>query len=243
MPKDDTDRLKDVFITDEEHDEIKEFVRSKFLSKFDWREGYRHLDIYNRINHKSGILKKLEQCRRDISCTSAEEIIELLYIVGYSHKRIIFLLWEWGFDNINRKIVATHLVRKKFDLKRKRLQFMELITNTKDSIFQDIKSEVMDRERKTADIYLEAIDKLQEALALLDPVKDRLKFVGMSATIDSLQSKLNEYNGIDLARKETIKSHGAVMTAKRIKELESDKPPNLEEQHSKTIEAQSNVLR
>lgn len=241
-----TEDLKKVFIEDEKYDEYKDFIKEKLLSKFDWRKGFRHLDIYNRANHKSGILEKLELCRRDISCQSAEEIIDILYTIGYSHKRIVFILWEWGYDLINRKIVAAYLVKKKFYLKRKRIDFMELIQNAKDEVFQNCKEEVLKAEAKTVELYLDAIGKLQTQLSEIDVslgVKERLKFENIAKSIERMQETLNRCHGVQDIRKQTVRIMAEVNLAKRLKEVENEKTINLEDAHAKTIDAGgSNLL-
>lgn len=225
LGQDNIEELHKIFITDEKYDKLKDWIKVNLLSKMDWRKNWQHFEIYNRLAFKNKVLEKLEATRRDISCSSLEEVIELLYTLGYSHKRIVFMVWEMGYDNINRSIVKKHIVKRRMELERKRREFMELIIKVKSEIFQDLFENIKETERKTAEIYLNKIKLLQDELEKLDPIAEPSKNGRIIRTIEFLQFKLNEMQGINDMRKATIEVNKEITIAREIHSIKNGHSP------------------
>lgn len=216
-------RLEDLYIGDEEVKEIKKYIQENLTSKADWRQNFRHLDIYNRINFHRGILKKLETIRRTPSSSTVEEVITLLYTMGYGLKRIVFLLWEWGFPLQNRFIVTQFVKRNKTKLKVERQKFMALIDETKSKVFQDCAEEVKGEEGRTVKIYLEKLAELNTELDNLDCVEEHTKARRLRKDIMEMTEFLNKVHGVSDVREAVIKVAAQKSILREQKRLQSGK--------------------
>jgi len=206
--------LDDPFINPSEILDAKEYVNQFIKKEMNWREGFMHRRIYNEVNYRLGILKKVELARQSITCTSQNELIKLLYILGYGEKQITFLLYDWGYKGFTIDQVATRIKKNKYEWNKEKEKFMEEIVEAKNSIFQVMRESVMDTERTTITIYLDKIKTLQEHLNSLDPIEDDQKFRSTVTKIERLQDLVKRSHGIDEMRVASIKVQSEIEIAK-----------------------------
>ena len=128
--------LDDPFIDEQELLDAREYVNLYIKKNMNWREGFMHRRIYNEVNYRLGVLRKVELARQSITCQSQKEIIKLLYILGYGEKQITFLLYDWGYKGFNVDQVRTHINKQKTNWNKEKEEFMAEIVNAKNSIFQ-----------------------------------------------------------------------------------------------------------
>lgn len=219
LTKSEARRLMSLYMDDDSVKEMKAFLWEKLLSKHDWRESFIHFDIYNKINFDKGYLTKLEAVRRDIGSSSMEAVVDILYTMGYGQKRIIYLLFEWGFPLGNRQVVCAYMRRNKSRLSFERQKFMELIDSAKKEVFAQVHDEVLEAERKSVTVYLTHLNLLIQQLEALDPVSLPSKCRSLRKDIEAIEDRLKEVHGITDVRKAMIE----VATQKQILEFKGTK--------------------
>jgi hypothetical protein len=211
-----------VFIPDEEFEHKKKWVDDNVKS-MGWRDGFIHQKIYNELAYKLGILDKIEQTRQRISIDSAQELIKLLHIIGYGGKRIAYWLWKWGYKGISYKAISAHIRINRKNWNKERERFMAELIAARDSIFQTLKKEVMDAEKRTLTILLGNIDKLQDRLETLDPVENKAEYNTTLNQIVKLEERCKSYHGLNELRASWIKGTAEVAIHKG--KLEADREP------------------
>lgn len=219
-----------VFIPDEEYS-LKEAWVKENIKGMDWRDNYHHQSIYNTIAFNLGILDKVEQTRQRLNIESAQEIIKLLFIVGYGTKQTAYWLWKWGYKGISLQVIQKYVRGKRRFWNEERKKFMSEIEETKERVFQAMKGEVMSREKETLIILLGNIDDLQSELRTLHPVKDKASYNTTLNQIIKLEERCKSYHGLEEFRSAYIKASTEVAIHKG--KLEAEREP------VKTIEAGS----
>ena len=66
--------LDDPFIDEQELLDAREYVNLYIKKNMNWREGFMHRRIYNEVNYRLGVLRKVELARQSITCQSQKEI-------------------------------------------------------------------------------------------------------------------------------------------------------------------------
>lgn len=219
-----------VFIPDEEYS-LKEAWVKENIKGMGWRDNYHHQTIYNTIAFNLGILDKVEQTRQRLNIDSAQEIIKLLFIVGYGTKQTAYWLWKWGYKGISLQVIQKYVRGKRRFWNEEKQKFMNEIEETKERVFQTMKGEVMSREKETLIILLGNIDDLQKELRTLHPVKDKASYNTTLNQIIKLEERCKSYHGLEEFRNSYIKASTEIAIHKG--KLEAEREP------VKTIEAGS----
>lgn len=229
--------LRELFLEDDDAKDIQEYIRENLTSKTDWRASYKHLDVYNKVNFYRGILTKLEQVRRVPACFTVEEIIKMLYTMGYGLKRIVFLLWKWGFEIQNRFIVSAYIKRNRTELNNERQKFMALIDETKNRVFQDCIEEVKTEENKTVKIYLTKLAELNAELESLDCVEEHTKARRLRRDIMEMTEFLNKVHGVTDVREAVVRVASQKAILREQKRLQGKSVENLEQSTDEEVGA------
>lgn len=203
LTEEDAKRLQKLFIDDKDIKEFREFISEKLTSQKDWR-AFGHQDIFTKLNFYKGYLEKLQAVRNKVSCSTIEEVIKILYAMGYTRKRICYLLWEFGFDHDNIHIINLHIRRNKFYLERERIEFMELMEQTKETVFQKCRIEVQKAEEDSVRIYIDHVNLINKELATLDPTIEFTKCRRLRKDLAEYMDILNRVHGINDIRKWTL---------------------------------------
>ena len=219
-----------VFIPDEEYS-LKEAWVKENIKGMGWRDNYHHQTIYNTIAFNLGILDKVEQTRQRLNIDSAQEIIKLLFIVGYGTKQTAYWLWKWGYKGISLQVIQKYVRGKRRFWNEEKQKFMNEIEETKERVFQTMKGEVMSREKETLIILLGNIDDLQKELRTLHPVKDKASYNTTLNQIIKLEERCKSYHGLEEFRNSYIKASTEIAIHKG--KMEAEREP------VKTIEAGS----
>lgn len=208
-------------VFDESDKDLFEKVRFKLGT--DFKKGFGHNTIFNLKAFRNGTLEALERTRRDLSCTSAEKIIDILYTVGYSTKRIIYMLWKLGYENISFRDLRRYISNDKGRLKEEQQKYMAELEQKKIGLFQDAQQEVLQAENRTLRLYLKLIAKYQNELEnITDPANtERLKTNRIIASINDLQAKVDEMHAITKKRDATVEINTQVELTRQLAELEA----------------------
>lgn len=166
--------------------------------------GFDHINCYTRQNYESGVLEALENTRRMLSIKTAEDLIDFLWVFGYSLKRIIYIVFTQGYVNWNRRDVQNYINRNRFRLNKERENLREQMEAAVTSVFQQMKADVMKAEKETLHLYLNTITKLQKELATIDILEAPSKFDRISKQIDKYTDKVKAMHGIEALREATI---------------------------------------
>lgn len=173
---------------------------------------------------------------------SFNAIIKLLYAVGFSLRDIVFTLYRLGFKGVALRTVRSHIENNKFEFERERLKFMELVDCAKATVFQELQEEIKNSEKKSALIYIDAINKLQEALEDVDPVIEITKWNRFTNQIEKMQARLNAMHGVEELRSATIQTASKITILKAAKNLEDGPDQEKLPDSAKTIEADGDVI-
>lgn len=166
--------------------------------------GFEHVNMYNRENFHKGLLESMERTRRLLSITTAEKLIDFLFIFGYSLKRIIYILYVQRYVNFHRRDVQNYINRNKFRLNKERKELIKSMNEAANSVFQDMRAAVMSTEKKTLEIYIKKIKQLQDALDKCDPVAESVKFDRLVKAIESAEAYIKKMHGIEGLRDANI---------------------------------------
>lgn len=166
--------------------------------------GFDHINCYTKENYISGVLEALENTRRQLSIKTAEDLIDFLWVFGYSLKRIIYILFTQKYTNWNRRDVQNYINRNKYRLNKEREELRRQMENAVTSVFQGMKADVMKAEKETLHIYLNNITKLQKELESIDIIAEAAKFDRVSKQLDKYTDKVKAMHGIDALREATI---------------------------------------
>lgn len=166
--------------------------------------GFDHINCYTRKNYESGVLEALENTRRMLSISTAQDLIDFLWVFGYSLKRIIYIVFTQGYVNWNRRDVQNYINRNRFRLNKERQTLRDQMEQAVTSAFQRMKADVMKAEEETLHRYLNAITKLQRELDTLDVIKDSAKYDRISGQIEKYTKRCKDMHGIEALRAATI---------------------------------------
>lgn len=203
-------------VFDESDEKTFENVRFR-LGKMN--TGWGHNSLYNFVNFKNGTLEALERTRRDLSCSSAEKTIDILYELGYSNKRIIYAIWKLGYVNISFRDLRRYIEQNKVKLKNLRKAFMAELEEKRITLFQNMKEEVLSAERKTLKIYLSHLDIYQKELEETDIIAEPTKANRLRKTINEIQAKVDEMHGITKYRESNIKINEQLTLERELKSI------------------------
>ena len=213
---------------DETDQEIFENVRFKLGTEF--QTSWDHNSMYNKLNFKNGTIEALERTRKMLSVSSAEHIIDTLYILGYANKRIMYCLWKLGYINISFRDYRKYIEQNRRRLEEETEKFMKELNEKRVSLFQEKQEDVLALETRNLKIYMAAIAKLQDALEN-DPEADVIiypaKHGRLVKQIETLQAKIDKMHGITGKRDASIDINKTVTIEKMLKELK-DAPPSQE---------------
>lgn len=204
----------DPFIDQAELLDAREYVTQYIKKNMNWREGFMHRRIYNEVNHRLGVLRKVEITRQKVTIESQKELIKLLWILGYPEKQIAYLLWEWGYKGFTIDQIRTNINKQKIHWRKEKEDFMNEIVETKNAIFQVMRQTVMESEKSSILIYLDKIKILQDELVELCPIKDRAKVSATVNMIEKLNNLVKGAHGIDEMRTASIKVETEIAIAK-----------------------------
>lgn len=170
-------------------------------------------------------------------------LIKLLYGIGFSLRDITFTLYRLGFRGIGQRSIRTHINNNTYEFNQERLKFMELIDCAKATVFQELQAEIKASEKKSALIYLKALERLNTELEDTDPVIEETKWNRLTRSIDKLQAKLNSMHGIEELRSATIQTAAKITLLKSAKSIE-DGPSGEEGKitNAKTIEGDGEII-
>lgn len=169
-------------------------------------------------------------------------LIKLLYSLGFSLRDITFTLYRLGFRGISQRSIRTHINNNNFEFEQERYKLMELVDCARATVFQDLQTEIKSAEKKSAEIYLRMIEKIQTALDEIDPVLETVKFNRYTKQIDALQEKLNSMHGIQELRSATIQTASKITLLKTAKSIEDGEGSKESLENAKTIEADGDVV-
>lgn len=186
-------------------DDQKLFENIRFKVDID-QKGWGHNSIYTPRNFKNGTLEALERTRRDLSCESAEKLIDILYTLGYSSKRIIYIIWKFGYQNISFRDYRKYKENHKARLEKLRKDYIKQMDEKKNELFQNRQKEVLEVESETLSIYINNIKTLQDELNNTPRmcIDEPVKFKRISGQIDTLQEKIDKMHAISLKREASI---------------------------------------
>lgn len=207
-------------VFDESDADLFETVRFRLGS--DFQKGFGHNSIYNIKAFKNGVLEALERTRRDLSCASAEKVIDILYVLGYSTKRIIYIIWKLGYTNISFRDLRRYISNEKVRLKRDQKEYMAELERKKIVLFQNAQEQVLETENKTLQLYLKLIAQYQVELESIEnPAMEMARAKRLCREIDSLQSKIDEMHGITKKRDASIDINKEVALKLEMNKLEA----------------------
>lgn len=206
-------------VFDDSDQELYENVRFKLGT--DFHKTREHNDIYNYKNFKNLTLDALEATRRKMSCKSCEEIIDILFILGYSTKRIIYNVWKLGYVGISFRDLRQHIFQNKRRLEDARDKYMESLKEKKIVLFQQMQEEVLSTEQRTLKLYLDNIKKAQDELENTSFVDEPAKWGRFRKIIDSLQEKVDQMHGITKKRDSSIRINEQLTLQSELKKLET----------------------
>lgn len=231
------DALKKVFGTDEdkadrlvdllnEDDEIQyqhmKNLRDLASEKIDF-SSFDHVNSYNKENFASGLLEALENTRKRLSITTAEKLIDFLYVFGYSGKRIVFILFSAGYVDFHRRTINAYINRHKYRLNKEREALINEMNARVESVFQNMQASVMQREKSTCETLLLNLDRLNQELAKLDVTDEEEgpKFMATMKKIEKINGILKGMHGIEQLREAEvfIRKTNQVAKSKRVLEL------------------------
>jgi len=191
----------------DEEDE-KEYDKWKHLrelasDRYDFT-GFDHVNCYDKKNFLTGTLEALERTRRRLSISTAEKLIDFLFIFGYSIKRIIYILYTQGYVDWHRRDIQNYINRNHFRLKKERQDLIDQMNDEIQGVFQKMKASVMKAEERTLNLYLSSIKTLQDKLVGVDPVEEFALHNRLCKQIATLQDKVNNMHGIEQLREASI---------------------------------------
>lgn len=232
-------------ILDAENYEECRGLRDLASNRYDF-SGFDHKNCYTLDNYRNGTLHALETTRRRIGIDTMQKLIDYYFILGYSNKRIIYALFEAGYDNFSRRLVDNYLYKNRVRLMNERKKLMDEISRISDTVFQDMKASVMVSEKKTLEGYLKNIEEIQKALESISPVDEPAKYKKFSGMLDDLHKKVNAMHGIDEQRKATIDLNKSIHILNHQRKLASGFSDNLlkaeaDKEEARTIEATRDV--
>lgn len=216
----DAEELSQLFINDDEVKEVRKFISERLASKKDWRQ-YGHYKIYDLINYHKGILDKVNLARKKISCSSGEEVISMLYIMGYALKRIIYIVWQMGYLNMNANVIRKFIKANKWKLAPERQKFLEHMEQVKVTVFQDCQEQVKAAEAETVNIYIKQIHDLNSQLSEIDITVEPSRARSIRKDIKEIMETLLSVHGINNIREWSIKIQGEkeLMAARKTMEI------------------------
>lgn len=190
-------------ILDEENYQECRGLRDLASRRYDFA-GFDHKNCYTLDNYRNGTLHALEMTRRRISIDSMYKLVEYYFILGYSNKRIIFALFEAGYENFSRRMIDNYLYKNRVRLVNERKKLMDEISQMSDTVFQDMKASVMIAEKKTLEKHLKDIEEIQKALDKVSPIDEPTLWKKYNKMLEELHRKVNAMHGIEEQRKATI---------------------------------------
>lgn len=190
-------------ILDEENYQECRGLRDLASRRYDFN-GFDHKNCYTLDNYRNGTLHALEMTRRRISIDSMYKLVEYYFILGYSNKRIIFALFEAGYENFSRRMIDNYLYKNRVRLVNERKKLMDEISQMSDTVFQDMKASVMIAEKKTLEKHLKDIEEIQKALDKVSPIDEPTLWKKYNKMLEELHRKVNAMHGIEEQRKATI---------------------------------------
>ena len=112
------DELIDL-LDDEDETEYKKWenLRDIASDKYDFT-GFDHVNCYDKKNFLAGTLEALERTRRRLSISTAEKLIDFLFVFGYSLKRIIYILYCQGYVDWFGRDVQNYINRNRFRIRK-----------------------------------------------------------------------------------------------------------------------------
>lgn len=200
----------------EEQRKLNQWTKDHLVSQTRLSKNFGHVNVYNRLNFKDGTLDKLESLRENFRSKAIYEIVDLLYIVGYSFKAMCYLLYRYGYEGSTTRQIRSYIADNKAKLDWKRKEFMSALIEAKREIFQTLQKEIREEEKLSIEMYVRKLQKLREEAENTDPIEDAPKFKRLINLMDDLQQRINECHGINAMRA----AHVEVEKHKAIKEID-----------------------
>lgn len=166
--------------------------------------GFDHCNIYDEGNFKSGVLAALERTRQRLSVESMEKVIDFYAVLGYSCKRIIYQLFELGFENFYNRQVRTYLHRNKHRIHLERSNLMNELAMLQRGVFQQSQDRLMEVERRIMELRFDNVEELTKKLQSLSPVDDAAEYNKINRQIEMIMEKISKANGLEDFRKVAV---------------------------------------
>lgn len=189
-------------ILDEDEDEESVLLRKLAQRQYDF-SGFDHINMYDVENYRMGVLQALERTRRRLSIDSMHSIIDYYYTLGYSKKRILFALFQFGFENFYNRQVDTYIHKNRHRLNTARQNLMNELEMVSKGVYQQMQSQVMESEKRTLEQIMRNIRQLQDELETVNPSTEFKKLERIHSMIEKLEKRAKEMNGIDALRRIT----------------------------------------
>jgi len=198
------DELIDL-LDDEDETEYKKWenLRDIASDKYDFT-GFDHVNCYDKKNFLAGTLEALERTRRRLSISTAEKLIDFLFVFGYSLKRIIYILYCQGYVDWFGRDVQNYINRNRFRLNKERQELIDQMNDEIKGVFQQMKASVMKAEERALNKYLSDIKEIQDELINVSPVKEPAKYGRFTSQLEKLLEKVKKMHGIEALRDASI---------------------------------------
>ena len=220
--------FEEIFLDIEELKKAEEYVTKNLKAKHDWRNNFLHRRIYNKLNFRLGVLKKVEQARKTLTVSSINDCIKFLYILGYGEKQITYLLFDWGYFGYTLNQVSYYIRRHKVAWEEEKEKLIMELAKAQQEIFQDMRAEVMAVEKRNLTILLKNLELLNDKLEALDPIDNISEFNTVIKQIERLEKRLKDSHGLDELRRSFIKANEQIVIAEGLKRVEERRPENNE---------------
>lgn len=224
--------IKTQNVSDEEIQEAREYIKSLGfdLKSFCTEKNEWVSKIFNAKGTREHC-EKLRESAVKIQRTfkrqgPIHDLLKMLWGFGWSERDIMFCIYRLGIRGIFFRSIKTHIANHLYEYNTERLKYMELIDCTKALVFQQLQTEIRDSEKKTAEIYIRAIKRLQDSLDEVDPVDEPTKFGRVTKQIEAMQARLNSMHGIEDIRKATVETASKITVLKAMKEIDLGEKDN-----------------
>jgi hypothetical protein len=179
---------------------LRGWAKEHLVSQTRLLKNFGHVNVYNRLNYENGLLDKLESLRNNFTSHAISEIIDLLYIVGYSFKAMAYILYKYGYDGNTTRQIREYIKDNKYRLLEKRREFMNALATAKSEVFQEFAEQVKKGEGETVKLYMKKMIQIRAELENVDPIADTPKFKRLVNLLDQLQDRINECHGVTQMR-------------------------------------------
>lgn len=182
---------------EEEAKDSHYLVKRAFYNKF-----------FNDRSYLTGFLDRVFLGKnKNITDNFLKDTMFYLFSLGYSSRTVLYVLYTIGYRHLDFESVKKFKERKKIEIELERRKLMERLKNTKEEVFQDMKDDVMEKEKAYLKVLLSQQQELVDKLSSLSPIKDGTEWSSVNAKIKAINKELKEMHGIDSYRKAVVDAH------------------------------------